>query len=547
MFRSSAIALPGPSFWYFVFFLLLIFIDKVFFYQGHYGFDDMAYASLANDLQNGDLSLIQTHYSYRWALLFPLAFVYKIFGINDFSSSLPAIFAGIGACFLMYKLLRKESPWLLVLAIMIFCCQKWNYHYLERIMPDVFVSLGIFGSLYCIHKLYFEKTENKWLPFHFSCFVFFSFLAKETILILAPLYLFLLGIDLFKKKHLTFWFKSISSSLLLMGLYFAIVYGFTGNPIERIVQIKNNSYDNPCSYDILPFSHTLNRISKELILEWLKSGMLIWVSLNGLILLTKLRKHYLSFRHPWQFWSFSLFLALVCANFMSISHEHYVPLCPDPRHFIFLAPILTISAIYSFRYFMRKKYTADLFFLAFLSVGFSLLLLKFGLSKIVPVLILASALIIAVLRYIKIIDRNHTLILFVIALFGLSLFNKNNDAYRKQKAFIKNEIISSIKGNGIIYTNNAQSRMGNYYVGFDQSKYKFLPYEDFRPNAFPNKKQYVLLNAYTCELAGTPWEKLPKYVQAHRKNENEFKKDASSRLYIMDQNIMNEFPLVSQD
>lgn len=531
---------PGLSFWLFLIFIILVIKDKVFNYQGHYAFDDMAYAELAFDFFSGDFTLLESHYAYRWALIFPLAIFYKIFGINDFSSCLPAVLSYLSICAIIYSIFKKDKNWIFIYAIILFSIQKWNYNYIDKIMPDIMVSLGFLASLFCIHKLYFGGIKNRFLPLFFSASILFAFAAKETILLLFPVYAVLLIFDVYKKRNLGFWGLSLLSGMLLGLGYFGLIYFLTGNPLERFEQIANNSYENPCSYDLLPIENTISRISFELLFEWLKSGLLIWVILSLLIFFTKLKQHYFSFKHPLQFWSFCLILSLLCSNFMSISFKAYVPLCPDPRHYIFLAPIVAICMAFTVRYFMRKRYTSDIFFLIISNTAFSLMLMIVYGEKVIPFLIILSTAIVALLRYAWKIHRNHSLILGAIILFIFTSYGRGGSGYVEQKSFIQKEIIGKID-KGIILTNNAQSRLGNYHLAFDESQFSFKAYEEIS-DLKNTENVYILLNAYSCELNGTPWAKLPKYVQEHRKKENELAQDKSSRLYRLDLKIMNDFP-----
>ena len=123
------------------------------------------------------------------------------------------------------------------------------------------------------------------------------------------------------------------------------------------------------------------------------------------------------------------------------------------------------------------------------------------------------------------------------------MFGNGNAGYQEQKAFIQKEIIDKDL-EGIVLTNNAQSRLANYQLGFKDQKLKFYSYEAIESLDLSSfDKKYLLLNAFSCELNGTPWDKLPRYVQEHRKQMTELAIDPSSRLYHLNEEIMYQHPL----
>ena len=78
----------------FMLFVGVLILYHVFGYIGHYGYDDMQYAKLANDFKNGIIDY-SDHFSFRTTLLVLTSLSYSIFGVSDFASSLPAILISI--------------------------------------------------------------------------------------------------------------------------------------------------------------------------------------------------------------------------------------------------------------------------------------------------------------------------------------------------------------------------------------------------------------------------------------------------------------------
>ena len=67
----------------------LLLAYRVYAFEGYYGWDDMAYAEYAAQWIQGRLSLSDTsHFVYRWGIIAPLAFFYRLGGINDITTTL---------------------------------------------------------------------------------------------------------------------------------------------------------------------------------------------------------------------------------------------------------------------------------------------------------------------------------------------------------------------------------------------------------------------------------------------------------------------------
>ena len=70
--------------------IAIVLYNHFFAFFGHNGSDDLYYAALAKQLNDGTLHLTNDHYAFRWGILLPVAICYRLFGINDFSTALPA-------------------------------------------------------------------------------------------------------------------------------------------------------------------------------------------------------------------------------------------------------------------------------------------------------------------------------------------------------------------------------------------------------------------------------------------------------------------------
>ena len=70
---------------FYIFPTLLMGIQFVFFHGGYFGYDEVWYSKIAASVLTGEFTHFHL-YSFRYAMFLPLALLYKIFGINDFSN-----------------------------------------------------------------------------------------------------------------------------------------------------------------------------------------------------------------------------------------------------------------------------------------------------------------------------------------------------------------------------------------------------------------------------------------------------------------------------
>jgi len=248
------------------YFILLIYIVLVVIYHllgytGHFGFDDIHYAELANDLLQGNFDS-GDHYAYRFPVVLFTSLFYKIFGVSDFASSLPALVITITILIILFNTLREHGPKTLIIGLSLCTFSNWFIFYSDKLMPDIYVALSVIWALALIHSYKYKSDKSKTAghAFLFTFALLFGFMSKGTIVLMLPLLLFLLTTDIIKKRDQKFWLYSLISGPILLALYFFAIWIFTGNLMERFHAIADNSYLNPCSYDQQSLRILLNRV-----------------------------------------------------------------------------------------------------------------------------------------------------------------------------------------------------------------------------------------------------------------------------------------------
>ena len=312
-------------------------------YTGHNGFDDMLYAKLAQGWLEGHFDW-QDHFSYRWGVLVPTALSYGLLGVKDFSTILPTLLATALTLGLIWKTMTKLGWLPLLVGFSLFAFERWTLAYSQQLMPDAILTLSIMWAWYVYaHYFYSERQMNAFSSgLLFSAALAMGFLTKGSIVLITPVLLACFAYDLWVRKAYRFWGAAILSGGIILALYFICIWILTGNPLGRLAAISANAYQNACSYHLQPTSVLWRRIAYDWWLDMLRQGTLLapllavaaWPSRG-------------SSSDAHRFWWLSSLGLLLCCNFMSISLEHYQPLCLDVRHYLFLVPISAIAVGYA--------------------------------------------------------------------------------------------------------------------------------------------------------------------------------------------------------
>tara|TARA_R110001592_G_C13182829_1_gene751139 strand:- start:1421 stop:3487 length:2067 start_codon:yes stop_codon:yes gene_type:complete len=509
----------GNKYKYLVFllFIFIIFLHHFFGYLGHYGWDDMHYALLAQNFLEGTLPF-DDHYSYRWPTIILTAISYKLFGVNDFSSALPSILVSVGILSIVFYLLKKKSSWVLFIGLSILTLSNWFIFYTDKIMPDIYVAFFVLCSVYIYyHYKYLSLEKKPWQSaILFSFCLFLGFLSKETILLFVPVLIYLFILDVFIYKRKTFWIYTIISGVAILLLYFLILYFITGDAFIRFTAILNNRYVSECSYNLMPVSVVIKRVLYEFFKMFIYHGMILPFVLVVAFICQKGFKKIWLLKDELSFFSIVGILLIISSNFMSISPTEYIPMCIDPRHYLFIFPILSIASALIIEKFIENNINKKIVFGGLLLIT----ILAFFINKdtfwvhYLPLIILF--LIYSIFSFQQKWTKQLFAVLFFIILIVIPI--QNGIAYRKsgynaQKTAVIENIIKKQK-DCVIISNEVQTRFGKYYNEFNtENNLNFVSFNDVTDDILSSPfKKILVFSPYTTMLSNQNIENLPFYV-----------------------------------
>ncbi len=475
-----------------------------FLFTTHFGFDDMHYAGLGHDIATGKFALSQDHYGYRWGFIFPLGFFYWLFGVDDLSSGLWSMICMTSMAYGVWRLSAEWPLWSRCTGVLFLLTYYWTGFYADKLMPDVPAAAAVFGACYAHYRYYLDRER----PLKYALLMIISlmvgFLIKESIIIVAPLFIGWMIYDCLSAKAMTpFWKIASLLGLFVSLMYLGVCYGLTGSLFSRITAIYANGYFSDCSYDQLPWSATWERITTQLTRVWLDTGLLIglpfvWIAAR-------------SGGRVGRYWAGTTSCLLLCANFMTTSFQHYIPLCPDIRHYLWTVPAMGMCIALMGTIKSDKQTSTIGVLISLIVTGLSIwlksdmwaayLLLSFGLIgyryhnkwQIMPMIFLVLGLIFPLYRSYRAMDKQN---------------------YAQQKQLVNKHFGAPPTVPTLIISNSAEINMDKYVTQYRSENIHWVKQQDLQKIDVLSAQQiFYIQNGMTTYLTGITWDDNPAWVR----------------------------------
>lgn len=475
----------------------VFFTYHYFFHSGFFGYDELEYTKLASILLRGNWEHNLNLYSYRWGVVIPLASLYKVFGIGDFANVLFSSIILVGVVSIVLRCLKNYTFLEKSLAVSFLCLLPIHLMYLVKPMPDIVVELG-FAFCFLAYLNLFNKGRPIFAALIFSIGAVFCFIAKETFVLFYPFFLFFFVKDLYQKKNLIFWKWVVINLLLFLFLYFGFFQIAEGQAFIRVKALFHNRFQSDCSYHLQPTIELLKRLGYELWLCFTRFQYLIPLAFTPLLK----EKYQLK---PWEKFTIkSLVFLLLISNFMTISYVHYIPLCDDPRHYIFILPIAAIVMAIGLKKVKQLDLTDRIIATCIILIQ---LIISYYFSfenhiwLFLPILI--------GITFAKFLPKTAVATLIILGLLSSSIQNAKYNLsvnYSDQKKLIE-YVITGDKSAQII-SDAANISITDYCAKYDTS-YSYIEYEDWSiSNINPSIPSYIISNGMTAYLSNVKWDKV---------------------------------------
>lgn len=240
---------------------------RISFFPGISNSDTFAYCQVADNFNKGGFNITRETllYSFRYPVWFPIAILFRIFGINDFSACLWPILCSTGSIILAYllgKLLFDKAFGLLGALLLSFF--PVSLATAMEPLPDHVIQFLTAIGIYLF--LRFEKNRAGFKPYFFiGLLVGIAYLSRETaVLVLLFFFSYILFKSRLSYRHIYILFGVIFVFLVEMFFYYLKV----GNPFLRfhiLSEVITLLREVPGNYhfSLLYYPKTLLGITKE--------------------------------------------------------------------------------------------------------------------------------------------------------------------------------------------------------------------------------------------------------------------------------------------
>ena len=314
-------------------------------FKGFNGGDDVHYAMLSAKVLKHSFNPFEPNdiFAGRVALVYLQAFIYKLGGINAFTTSVGSVIAAVICCYLTIFKFGRFTKWQQVLAgTALFYFNPVLRECTVGVMPDIYVLLTGIGVLLLLQRVR-DALSNRRILLDSALtgvLIFGGMFFKENALVFLPFALLILLTG--KNKRAVSAALTISATFLLSVLLAGLIYyHFTGDFFFRALQIRNSAYLNPCDYSSMPLSDLVVRLTYGVWMEFIKESFYP-VILGGLVVFIGIFfTRSISIQKNQAIKTFVLLFLI--ALYFPFSLKGYQPLCFVARHFLFLlAPAVVV-------------------------------------------------------------------------------------------------------------------------------------------------------------------------------------------------------------
>lgn len=211
--------------------LILIFalVLRMYFFVGIGFNDDTYYLDFASKIYKGEKFIPPTTLTWgiRIGVYYPIVLFWKIFGINESSTSIYFILLSLGSVFISYligkELFNKKVGLIAAFLLAVF---PLNIIYATQIGPDIpFQFLSALSVLFLI-----KSEKNQKMVYSILCGLLLGilYLFKSTIILLLPIFLFFVLINFYKSKikFKKYFTKKRAFNYFLILVGFLIIFNF---------------------------------------------------------------------------------------------------------------------------------------------------------------------------------------------------------------------------------------------------------------------------------------------------------------------------------
>lgn len=496
-----------------VLFLLVVcwLVVLILSFDGFFFYDDIYYARKAAELSQG---IWQFDYvlSHRIGLYAPVAGLYYVFGISEWTSLLYPVMCSVGClCIFGYALKsRRKAPHASLWAAMLLLTDYYVFFFAGKLYPDTVLML--WALLACL--MLYHRHRGKYAAWGMAISLFAGLLTKETIVYLAPALLIVLVIDLYRRQHIAFWRHALLSGMLLLLAYMLFYSWHYGHPLYRFVRIQEEhcSQCGAFSYFDKPFIYTLRRITYQPLFMFISADMWMAFATAWVALLYEWRRY-----GRLSVWGIAFCSVVAMFWWFTTSFRYYNPITLHARMILLMVPIAAMLAARHIHQWQTKEWR-----------WLSILLAAAGISHAImakhpiAVLYLLKASLCLLMAY-----KPQKPALMAMCFFAAGMIHPMHTAYKAQKngtyyseKRILHKYFSAYDSTTYIWTDNRLANGGDFFFAFRKQAPHFIELSQsaidsllLRPQGPDSRAQHYLLRndviwQYFRQLSGITYKNI---------------------------------------
>lgn len=305
-------------------------------FAGLMGSDDLIYNKAAYNLTTGEDFALGNPGQNRLGLIFPLATMFKLWGVNEVSSSLVVFIPSLLLILLTFYVGRhffgKEVGYVAALLQAIY---PMDVLFATLLYPDLPTALFVGLAVYLFHRGCNDKGDLHFFASGLSVGLAYS--VKETGAFAAP---FLVGYALYNIRKKGFKWGYVWTLVGFMAVFISELIFFHAMKGDMLYRFHSLSVHNEGPWSGLPgyleygyWKRLTYRYPKIMLFYWPHFGLFYWLTFAAMIYLLMVREKRAYFPMVW--W-LAFYLTL---NFASTSLTRYIPLPTISRYsFILVLP-----------------------------------------------------------------------------------------------------------------------------------------------------------------------------------------------------------------
>lgn len=305
--------------------------------------DDFTYLNFAQQVNQGVFEVSTNHFTSRVAMIYPVAWIIEVVGINSYTITLFPFLCGLVILNLLLWIGNKFHHWIGVLASIFFICDYHVLTFVSHLFPEMPMALFLFGAVLAYDLVNRGEGDHRLLALVCSGFLFLAFLTKMTVILIAPVFIFFFINDYWRtRKNRSFWLITV-----VLLIFFVLVNGFWyrelyGDFFYRFSNISDNHEASSKTFFDKDGLTILKRLTYLPFKGFVTGGFFIPL-LFALPSILTLKKGDWRLRNPSKIWAIAVIFTLGTWWFMSTNWRYYSPMPVDTRHLTFLIPMMILA------------------------------------------------------------------------------------------------------------------------------------------------------------------------------------------------------------